>query len=65
MNRRVTLASEDWQEENIAEVLVVIALHNHVAGCLPGGFAAVHYLRRVDIRSNVVDSQSCYSYRFP
>ena len=65
VNKRVVPAQEDWQEENIAEVFVVIALHNHVTGCLPGGFARAHYLSQNDFRSVVIGSQSYYSYRIP
>jgi hypothetical protein len=61
----VALAAEDWQVEKTVEVLAMIALQSHVTGCLPGGSANAHYFRRIDIRSNVVDFQSYYSYRIP
>ena len=65
VNKRVALAQEDWWEENTAEVLVVIALHNHVTGCLAGDFVNARYLRLNDIRSIVIGSQSYCSYRIP
>jgi hypothetical protein len=61
----VVLASEDWQVENTVEVLALIALYSHVKGCLAGGFANAHYFRQIEIRSNVVDFPSYYSYRIP
>ena len=66
VNKRVAPAQGDWQGEIAAEVLVVIALHTDVAGYLPGDFVNVHYyLVQNDIRSNVIGSQSCYSFRIP
>lgn len=65
VNKRVAPAQEDWWEENTAEVLVVIALHNHVTGCRAGDFVNARYLRLNDIRSIVIGSQSYCSYRIP
>jgi hypothetical protein len=64
-NRKVARATGHWREENTAEVLVVAVWHSHATDCPRGDFADAHFLLRVDVRSNVVDSQSYYSYRFP
>lgn len=66
VNKRVAPVQGDWQGEIAAEVFVVIALHTGVTGYLPGGFVIVHYyLIQNDIHSNVIGSQSCYSFRIP